>query len=137
LLLLLLLLLLQGVEYSDMLLLVNFAYDVPLTFQEALGSVGGYTLVRAAGSRQQAAATATATANKSSSGQHAKHTAATAAGGRIERSRHWTNCSCCSSADTCVEMWHLSKIVPPVFMHMWWLQCTPLQCARVVQQLPA
>jgi hypothetical protein len=37
---------LQGVEYSNMLLLVDFAYDVPLTFQEALGSVGGYTLVR-------------------------------------------------------------------------------------------
>jgi hypothetical protein len=47
-LLLLLLLPLQGVEYSNMLLLVDFAYDVPLTFQEALGSVGGYTLVRGA-----------------------------------------------------------------------------------------
>lgn len=37
---------LQGVDYSNMLMLADYAYDVPLTYQEALGSVGGYTLVR-------------------------------------------------------------------------------------------
>uniref|UniRef100_A0A383WBA4 Protein kinase domain-containing protein n=1 Tax=Tetradesmus obliquus TaxID=3088 RepID=A0A383WBA4_TETOB len=34
----------RGVDYSNMLMLADYAYDVPLTYQEALGSVGGYTL---------------------------------------------------------------------------------------------
>eukprot|EP00882_Tetradesmus_deserticola_P009164 GHRQ01009666.1.p1 GENE.GHRQ01009666.1~~GHRQ01009666.1.p1 ORF type:complete len:293 (+),score=84.72 GHRQ01009666.1:526-1404(+) len=34
----------RGVAYTNMLLVEDFAYDVPLVFQEALGSVGGYTM---------------------------------------------------------------------------------------------
>lgn len=38
----------QGVSYYNMVKLIDFAYDVPLSYQEGLGSAGGYTLVRPA-----------------------------------------------------------------------------------------
>lgn len=34
----------QGYDYTDMLFLVNFAYDVPVGFQEGKGTIGGFTM---------------------------------------------------------------------------------------------
>lgn len=35
---------LQGHNYTDMVLLIDFAYDVPASFQEGKGLVGGFTM---------------------------------------------------------------------------------------------